>query len=76
MTTHNLEPIGRVLRLSDLVSHKKNGRIRMGKLGIGKTKLYGMIAAGTFPKPVRLGPNSVGWIEREVDAWLQSRPRG
>lgn len=33
----------------------------------------------TFPKPVRLGAGSVGgsvgWIEGEVFAWIQSRPR-
>jgi prophage regulatory protein len=32
--------------------------------------------AGTFPRRVKLGPNSVGWIEEEVDAWIASRPRG
>jgi prophage regulatory protein len=26
-----------------------------------------------FPKPIRLGENSVAWIEAEVDAWLQAR---
>lgn len=24
-----------------------------------------------FPKPIRLGGNSVGWIESEIQAWLQ-----
>lgn len=27
----------------------------------------------TFPKPVNLGPRSVGWIESEVDAWIAQR---
>ncbi len=26
-----------------------------------------------FPTPVQLGPNSVGWIEAEVEAWLEAR---
>lgn len=29
--------------------------------------------AGDFPKRVRLGPNSVGWLEEEVDAWVKAR---
>lgn len=29
--------------------------------------------AGRFPRRVRLGPNSVGWYEHEIDAWLASR---
>lgn len=28
---------------------------------------------GLFPKPVKIGPNSVGWLASEVEAWLQSR---
>ncbi len=28
-----------------------------------------------FPEAVELGPNSVGWAEDEVSAWLASRPK-
>lgn len=27
----------------------------------------------TFPRPIRLGPMSVGWIESEIDAWLTAQ---
>src|SRR6188768_54459 len=30
---------------------------------------------GIFPAPMRTGPNSIGWFEDEVVAWLESRPR-
>lgn len=26
-----------------------------------------------FPRPYQLGPNSIGWDEDEVDAWLEQR---
>ena len=26
-----------------------------------------------FPKPVELGENSVGFVEAEIDAWLEAR---
>ena len=29
-----------------------------------------------FPAAVVLGPNATGWFEDEIDAWLESRPRG
>jgi prophage regulatory protein len=29
--------------------------------------------AGTFPKQVTLGPKSVGWVESEVDSWIEAR---
>jgi prophage regulatory protein len=27
----------------------------------------------TFPKPIPLGGRSIGWVESEIDAWIQSR---
>jgi prophage regulatory protein len=27
----------------------------------------------TFPKPIKLGSRSIGWIEAEVQAWINSR---
>ncbi len=44
---------------------------------IGKTRiqLWRDIKAGNFPRPFELGPNSVGWYEDEIEAWLESRPR-
>ncbi|MBI9092599.1 MAG: AlpA family transcriptional regulator [Desulfobacterium sp.] len=40
------------------------------KVGLRHTKLYMMMNEGTFPKPIRLGPRSVGWVESEIDEWL------
>ncbi len=31
------------------------------------------VAQGTFPKPVSLGGRAVGWIEAEVQRWLEQR---
>ena len=28
-----------------------------------------------FPKPISLGNNSVGFVEEEIDAWLEARAR-
>lgn len=27
----------------------------------------------TFPKPVSIGAKAVGWIEKEIDAWLTAQ---
>jgi predicted DNA-binding transcriptional regulator AlpA len=40
-----------------------------------RVQLWRDIRADRFPAPVELGPNSVGWIRAEIDAWLASRPR-
>lgn len=26
-----------------------------------------------FPKPIKLGAKAVGWLESEIDSWIESR---
>ena len=41
--------------------------------GLSRSTIYLRIAQGTFPKPVSLGGRAVGWLEAEVQQWLQRR---
>lgn len=43
------------------------------RVGLSCSTIYAGIAAGTFPKPVQLGAQSVGWIESEITQWLHER---
>ena len=43
------------------------------RVGLKRSTLYGRIAEGTFPPPVRLGVRAVGWLSSEVDDWLRAR---
>jgi len=45
------------------------------KTGYSSATIYRLEKRGEFPSRVQLGPNSVGWWEHEVDAWLANRPR-
>ena len=43
-------------------------------LGIGKSKLYKILKDDpTFPEPIRLSSKCVGWMPRQLDAWLESK---
>ncbi len=44
--------------------------------GLSRTTLWRFERRGTFPRRIRLGANSVGWLEDEVRDWVNSRPRG
>lgn len=55
----------RILRLPELRSAKG---IDYSRMHLGRLE-----KAGKFPRRVKLGPNSVGWIESEIDAWLKER---
>ena len=43
------------------------------RVGLSRSSLYAMVAAGKFPAPVALGPNSVGWRDDLVDKWISER---
>jgi prophage regulatory protein len=43
------------------------------KTGISRSSIYDGIKKGSFPKPIQLGQQSVGWLESEIDAWLLER---
>lgn len=41
--------------------------------GLSGSSIYRMAKAGTFPKPIKLGERSSGWIASEVEQWLEDR---
>ena len=41
--------------------------------GLSRSTIYLRIAAGEFPKQVSLGARAVGWLESEIDSWIESR---
>ncbi len=43
------------------------------KVGLHPVHIGRLEKAGKFPRRVRLGPQSVGWILGEVDQWLRER---
>jgi prophage regulatory protein len=55
-----------ILREREVVSRTKRSRVT----------LWRYERQGNFPQRIRLGPNAIGWIEAEVDAWIASRRRG
>ena len=51
-----------VLRLRDVKS-------RTGKSTSG---IYADMASGKFPRPIPLGERTVGWLESEMDSWIEA----
>lgn len=42
-------------------------------VGLARSTIYRMSSEGRFPKPIKLGERSSGWIESEVEQWLEER---
>ena len=51
------------LRLGDVQRHT----------GLPCSSIYLLMSKGQFPKPVPLGPRSVGWLESEILEWQKTR---
>ena len=56
------EQIDRFLRLGEVLH----------TTGLGKNTVYRRIREGTFPKQVRIGPNSVAWRQSAIAEWMTS----
>ena len=46
----------------------------MARTGLSRTTIWRRVRAGTFPPPIELGQNSIGWPESLIRSWLANRP--
>jgi len=54
----------RIIRTAELVR----------KTGMSRVTLWRRVRDKSFPPPLELGPNSRGWKESEITAWMESLP--
>ena len=43
----------------------------IARTGLSRSTIYQKISIGTFPGSVTLGPRAVGWINEEIDQWIE-----
>lgn len=43
------------------------------RVGFSAMHIWRLEKAGRFPRRVNIGPNSVAWVEHEVDTWVADR---
>ena len=43
------------------------------RVGKSDASIYREEKAGRFPKRIKLGSNSVGWLESEVEKWIKEK---
>ncbi len=41
--------------------------------GLSRSTIYLRIKKGDFPKPISLGDRAVGWLEKDIDDWLEQK---
>jgi len=45
----------------------------LAKTGLSRSVLYSEISKGNFPKQISLTERSVGFLESEIDSWIDER---
>lgn len=45
----------------------------LSRTGLSRSMAYDLMAKEQFPKPISLGARAVGWLESEIDAWIDQR---
>lgn len=58
-----MEAIKKIIRKKELLN----------MLGLSGPTIWRMEQAGKFPRRLRLGGNSCGWLVSEIDEWIASR---
>ncbi len=43
------------------------------RTGLSRSTIYLRISEDKFPKPVSLGGRAVGWIDSEIQGWLEKQ---
>jgi len=43
------------------------------RTGLSRSSIYLRISKGEFPPSISLGGRAVGWLESDVESWLQDR---
>ena len=66
--------------MDDVSNHPATGRkdrllpfaAALGQVGVGRSKAYELLAAGDFPRPVKVGTRNF-FSEQEVQNWIALR---
>ncbi len=43
------------------------------KTGLSRSTIYDLMKQGHFPQSINLGLRAVGWLNSEIEAWIQER---
>ena len=57
---------------NDALAFESLEKVR-GRVPYSNVQLWRMEQEGRFPKRIKIGPNRVAWLTREVDEWINAR---
>jgi prophage regulatory protein len=61
---------GTAIMVGQSILRRKQVELRTG---LSRTGIYEKLASGEFPQPIKLGARAVGWLESEINGWIECR---
>ncbi len=61
-----MQPSNRFIRMPEL----------MKILGVSRSSVWNYCKSGNFPQPHKISPRLVGWLESDVQSWIETRAKG
>ena len=60
--------------------NEKNRLLRLKqvvlKVGLSRSQIYKLIAKGSFPEEIKIGPKISAWPEQTIDQWISRQIEG
>ena len=69
MTTINQSKSQPILHPNDRILRWPEVRQRVG---ICRSHAHNLVAQGKFPAPIKLGERASGWLEHEINEWIEN----
>ncbi len=57
-----VEAVARVIRMPEVLR----------RIGVSRSDIYSKIRAGDFPRQIKIGPRAIGFLESDIEAYLQT----
>ena len=54
-----------VLKLKDVINQTT----------LSSSTIYRLVQAGEFPRPIKLAAHASGWLESDIEDWIESRQK-
>ena len=45
----------------------------ISRTGLSRSTIYLRMAQDNFPKPISLGDRAIGWVDIEIETWLEQQ---